>query len=811
MPLMLSCAAPRTPQPAPDQPPASLARFVKDFEAIDGFFNMYWDNNEGKLWMKVDRVNEEFLYVNSLVTGIGSNDIGLDRGQFGRERVVTFIRNGPTLFLMQPNYNFRAISENPAEAKAVREAFAQSVLGSFPIEKVALDGYLVDVTDFFLEDAHGIGRTLKRTDQGNYSINKKSSSILRDKLKNFPQNTVIEALLTFQGESGGRFVREVVPSPEYITVVQRHSFIALPGDGYTMRRFDARAGYFGLSYYDYATSFDEPLEQRFIVRHRLQKAAPNAPISKPVKPIIYYLDPGVPEPVRSALLEGAGWWNEAFKAAGYEDAFRIKMLPEDADMMDVRYNIIQWVHRSTRGWSYGRSVVDPRTGEIIKGHVSLGSLRVRQDFLIAQGLLSPYDGDEDKVIQAREMALARIRQLAAHEVGHTLGLAHNYASSVNDRASVMDYPHPMISLDNKGEIDLFNAYGTGIGEWDKIAISYGYSEINDGQETEEVLNGILREAINAGLYYISDRDARPRGSAHPYAHLWDNRLNAADELNRMIAIRKKALSDFGVNTIPENQPYATLENVLVTVYLLHRYQLEAASKLIGGLNYTYAYRGDGQIVTAMVPAEMQRMALDAVLRTIRPDFLMIPEPILQLIPPAAPGFYDTREQMKKKTGLTFDPLTAAESAADLTLSLLFHPERASRLVEYHARDPEIPGLAQLLEEIIENTWKKTYPDAYSDEINRTVSKLVLSHMIRLADDPQAAGQAKAIALTGILDLQNWLQKSSSIREPQQKAHFLYGLERIAKFRNKPDSFAVPETEELPMGPPIGTGFLNCDF
>ncbi len=810
--IMMVIASCKTNQPIPttDLSEPQVQVQIEKMKKLDGFFNLYWDNNSGKVWLEIDKLDFEFLYVNSLVAGMGSNDIGLDRGQFGQNRVVKFVKNGPKILMVQPNYRYRAISDNPYERKAVEESFAKSVLWGFNIKDQRLNSYIVDATDFFLGDAHNVSRTLSRMNQGNYQVDASKSSIYQDNLKSFPENTIVEALLTFKGQPKGYYVWQVTPTPELITVRQRHSFVKLPDTDYKMRKYDARSGYFEISFFDYAVPFTEPIDQKYIVRHRLKKKDPDQKLSEPVEPIVYYLDPGAPEPIRSALLEGASWWNDAFEAAGFRNAFQIKMLPEEADPMDVRYNIIQWVHRSTRGWSYGHSVIDPRTGEIIKGHVSLGSLRIRQDFLIAQGLLSPYHDDNTDLSEAREMALARIRQLSAHEVGHTLGLAHNYAASVQNRSSVMDYPHPLIRLDDEGEIDLSEAYDTKIGEWDKMAIRYGYSEFSENEE--EYLYQTIQESLDNGLYYISDKDSRPEGSAHPFAHLWDNNINAADELNRIIEIRRIALNNMGLNSIPNNFPVSSLEDMIVPVYLMHRYQLEAASKLIGGLLYTYAHKGDGQIITEMIPAESQEMALKAILQTLQPEFLEIPEHLLELIPPKALGYNQTNENFRGKTGLTFDPLSAAESSSSFAIRLLLNPQRASRLVEYKSRDTDLPGFDKILIELTDNTWKKTYKNPYHKEINRVVSMELLNKMLQLAENQSASVQARAITLSGIYGLEKWMQsKYKTEKSSDEKAHLLYGLESIKRFKDNPDLFKVNNPDKLPMGSPIGNNMLNCDF
>jgi hypothetical protein len=686
--------------------------FVKTFTHYPGFIDFFWDQEKDQIYLLIKEFNKEVIYINSLAAGVGSNDIGLDRGQLGQTRIVSFERHGPKVFLSQPNYRYRAESENQAEVKAVKDAFAVSVIWGFKVEKESPNGVLINATDFFIRDAHGVTARLARTKQGSYSLDKTRSAMYEQGTLNFPENSEFEAILTFTGKAEGAYVQSVTPTASSVTVRQHHSFVKLPDDEYTPREHDPRAGFFGISYYDYATPIDQPLVKRYISRHRLKKKDPTAAKSEPVEPIIYYLDPGTPEPVRSALLDGARWWNQAFEDAGYINAFRVEMLPEDAHPLDVRYNVIQWIHRSTRGWSYGSSVRDPRTGEIIKGHVSLGSLRVRQDFLIAEGLLSPY-ATEDVPDDMMEMALARIRQLSAHEVGHTIGLAHNYAASTSSRASVMDYPHPYVKLTN-GNIDLSEAYDDKIGAWDKIAISYGYSDF--GSEDKSKLNDILLKAHDQGILFISDRDARAQGGAHPDAHLWDNGSNVSDELERVMEVRKVALDNFSLNNIREGEPYSNLEDRLVPVYLFHRYQLEAAVKLIGGEKYTYGVKGQPEFVNQIIPKADQEQALKAVLGTLSPKQLALNESIVKLIPPMAFGYSRSRESFEHRTGLTFDAISVAETAANLTLQLLLNPQRASRLVEQYAIDPANLGLEAVLSAMTEYTWKKNAGELLEAEV-----------------------------------------------------------------------------------------------
>lgn len=774
-------------------------------QKMPGYFNLFWDAKQGKLWLEIDKWNTEFLYQSGLPAGVGSNDIGLDRGQLGATRIVRFERIGPKVLLVQENLDYRAVSEDANERRAVRDSFAESTLWGFTVAAEENGHALVDATDFFLRDAHRVPEKLSQVKQGSYHVDSSRSAIYMEQTKNFPLNTEVEATLTFAGENPGAWVQQVTPSPESITVREHHSFVQLPPPGYKPRVYDPRSGYFGISYFDYATPISEPIQKRFIARHRLEKKDAKAAMSEAVQPIVYYLDRGAPEPIRSALLDGARWWNQAFEAAGYKNAFRVELLPEGADPMDLRYNVIQWIHRATRGWSYGAGVIDPRTGEIIKGHVSLGSLRVRQDYLIAEGLLAPYEKGKTISPKMREMALARLRQLAAHEVGHTLGLMHNYSASTVNRSSVMDYPPPYVKLGADGQPDISDAYATGIGEWDKVAIRFGYSQFANGVDEQTALNGIMNDAFKSGLRYLTDQDARPAGSSSGLAHLWDSGANPIDELNRLMKVRAAALARFGENNIREGAPLATIEDTLAPIYMLHRYQVEAASKLVGGMDYTFALRGDGQEPTKIVAAAEQRRALDAVLATLKPEVLTVPEPLLRMIPPRPPDYERGREHFKIRTSPVFDALAPAEAAANHTLQFLFNADRAGRLVEFHARDAESPALEEVLDAILATTWKAPRGTGYAAEVAREVDNVVLYDLMGLAANERALGQVRAIAELKLEQLRTWAaaQKDKESSE-EERAHLAFAASQIAQFQKDPKQAAPLSPSEPPDGPPIGT-------
>ncbi len=768
-----------------------------------GFIPFYVDDETAQVFLKLTDLNQQFIFQSSLPHGVGSNDIGLDRGQLGDTRLVQFERVGKKVFLRQLNTYYRANSENKLERQAMQEAFASSIIWGFKVEKVIDGEVYIDYTPFLLSDIHGLADKLKRTEQGSYAIDAGRSGLYAKRTKAFVDNTELEAIVTFKGGKAGKHLRSVTPESSAVTVHLHHSLIRLPDDNYKTRQFHPYSGMWSVEYADYATAIDEPLIQRMIPRHRLEKKNPSSKISEAVEPIVYYLDPGVPEPVRSALIDGALWWDQAFAAIGYKNGFQVKMLPEDADPMDVRYNVIQWVHRATRGWSYGASVIDPRTGEILKGHVTLGSLRVRQDYLIALGLTSPFSSDNTNTKAQKDMALARIRQLSAHEVGHTLGIAHNFSASVNNRASVMDYPHPLVTLDKQGNIDLSNAYDTDIGVWDKHVVEYAYG---DFENEKQGLANVIKAAKDKGLLYVSDSDARPQGGADGHGHLWDNGEDAVVELKRVLKVREKALSQFGINTIKNGTPFSELENALVPIYNFHRYQVEAAVKLVAGVNYSYAIKGEDKVPMTVVGAKAQDAAIDALLTTLSPDVLTLSDEIISLIPPKAYGYYRNRESFASNTSLTFDPVTAAQASSKHTLSLLLNKQRLARLAQQHSMDPKIVSVEELIAKVILKTIKQPLASkGLAQTVQLRVNQQVLDSLLALLYDDKLVAEVRVSLYASLLDLQTWLGKQLKVNHKNDAQVNQYQLlhKQIDYSFQKGKSVVKEASVSMPPGSPIG--------
>jgi hypothetical protein len=804
-------------------PAATLSSITQNLKKFEGFYNFYYDEKAGRIYLEIDSFDREFLYFSSLPEGIGNG--GAERGQ-AEAVVAKFIRMGPKVFLLQPDMEHRAVHGNTDEQKDVADAFSRSILFGFSPAAIEGDKVLIDLTPFIVRDALHIGENIgsghgnpgsafaaaangggASSGGGGYKLDETRSAVFIDNTRDFPKNSEFEALVTFipaAAAGGGAFRRvgDIAPDPTAVTVRIHQAFVQLPDSGFKTRKFDPRSGFNLFSYYDFSAPMSEPLVKRFIERHRLIKKDPNAAISEPITPIVYYVDRGAPPIIQKALIEGGSWWNQAFEAAGFKNAFRIMALPEDADPMDIRYNMVNWLDRSgnpQRAFSYGSGYVDPRTGEIIKGVVTLGSDRHREDYLIAEGLLQPYEDGKAVPRQMEEVALARIRQLSAHEIGHTLGLTHNFEASIKDRASVMDYPFPRFNLKADGSIDISDIYAKGIGGWDKRAIIWGYSDFPAGTDEEAALDKLMKETLKEGYKYIPDVG----GMAHPLSNQWDDGTDPIDQLNKLMTIRRHLLDVFSERAIQKDAPMATLEEVLVPIYLLHRYQVEAAAKSLGGLYFTHALKNDGQEPTKMVDPAEQWRAFDALMNTITPEALQLPETLIQKIPPRPTGYPSSIEIFKGHTGPTFDPIAAAEAAADNTLSYLLNPERAARLIEFQARDEHQPGLLPVLDSLMTRTWKTPLPPGYKGELQLVADNVALKHLLSLAADPKNAENVRGEALLTITDLATWMGLQLPTAQGRWKGALYFALTQIKEFTNDPGKFVPEPGLEMPPGAPIG--------
>ena len=766
----------------------------------EGFMNFSYNDDSGKIILEIKNLDSEFMYINSLSRGVGNNDLGLDRGQLGNSRVVYFTKRGNKILLIQPNLRYVSNSSNYLENKAVEEAFARSVLFGFDIIEKSNDSYKIDITSFLISDAHGVSQRLKYSNSGSYTLNKSMSAIDLDRTKAFPKNIEFDVLLTFTGNPSGNLVRSVTPTASNLTVNQHHSFVELPDNNYKKRKFDPRSGSNPFIVYDYSTPIDEKLEQRFIVRHRLNKKYPKQEISEPLDPIVYYIDNGTPEPVKTALIEGGNWWNQAFESAGYKDAFRIEVLPEDADPMDVRYNLIQWIHRSTRGWSYGASIVDSRTGEIIKGQVSLGSLRVRQDYMILSGLIDNPNDIENKAL-IKETSLDRIRQLSAHEIGHTLGFAHNYISSANNRSSVMDYPHPKIDIID-GDINIDNAYSKNIGDWDKVTVRYAYTDFQENENEEIKLNQIIEEAVNKGLYFLSDSDSRPVGSANPFSHLWDNGEFPYKELNKLLKVRDLALKNIDLENLIDGEPYDRIEDILVPIYMLHRYQIESTAKAIGGVDYLYFVKNLNNDKVKFVNSKLQKESLESLLNVLNPKNLVLPNNLIDILSPRSFRNPRTRENFESNTGVTFDYINASSSVINHTLTFLINPERINRIYQQNMFGENILKLEDYLTIISNSIFSNKKMSLYESSINNNTSSLFLDHLFLAFNNSKTNDLSKSLILSSIVNTKEKL--SSDLNN-----YNAFLVNKINGFLDNPDKYKPIEKTKIPDGSPIGN--FSCDY
>jgi Met-zincin/Domain of unknown function (DUF5117) len=765
--LVPAAGAQRPVAPKPASVDTSIAAKTAGYVKRDGFIPVYLNDTTGKILLEIPRDSFPALMVIMQSTGLGSNPIGIDRGAGGRTQIVNFDRHGDHLFVVFRNTRFRGAANDAEHERTINEAFPVSVVAALPL-LAAQDGHLlVDATDFLVRDWTNVTGTLQRSRQGNYALAKDRSAVYAPLTKVFPRNTEVDVALTFATNGRpGAIVGRMAPDGSAFTLHEHVSLIQLPDDRYEPRAWDPRIGYFGVTFNDYAQPIDEPLQQRWIARHRLQRVNPNDPRSPIKNPIVYCVDPGIPEPIKTATLQGVKWWEQAFDDAGLKGGFRVDFCPDSVDPMDSRYNVLVWENRNERGWSVSAAITDPRTGEIIKGVSRLDSHRARTDYNIFAALMGAAKTPADT-----HFVLARVRQVSAHEIGHSLGLSHNYIASTYERASVMDYPPPRITLDRNGRIDLAGAYADGPGAYDVWAIHWGYGIFPAGS-VQDSLKAIVGDGLRKGYLYLSDADARPDYAADPRTNLWDDASTASQFLKNQMDVRGVAMARFGLRNLRPGEPLAMLQERLVPLYFLHRFALNSLSKTIGGMEYANVVVGDGQQATRPIAGPRQRAALHQMLSALRPQALAIPDTVLTLMAPNATEVSPRVELFGTQTQPAFDEFSAARTLSQMIVDMILQPERAARLVAFATRGPNMLTLGETIDSLVTDTWNAPVPSSGKlAALQRVTQRSVADRLLLLAADTTAAPEVRAIAELEIKDLQPRAAQRAASGSLPARAHW----------------------------------------
>ncbi|MGI9141218.1 MAG: zinc-dependent metalloprotease [Gemmatimonadaceae bacterium] len=741
--LAAACAPAVRPSQAAPSPEATQA------PAESGLLPVRYDAATGKVFLTVPRLGEKLLYLNTLATGLGSTTALLDRGQLGDNAIVRFERRGARVFLIRENTDAQAITDNAALRRSVEESFPGSVLASFAVQRDGPGGVVVDATDFFLSDVYDVIGSIRSARLGTLRLDRERSFIDPASTRSFPLNTEVRAVLSYVTDDPPFELRNLAPDGRTLALQQHHSFVRPPAPPLQVRAFDPRAGLFSNSFFDFAQGFDSDYRQRGVVRWRLEPSDTAAYLRgekvEPVKPIIYYIDAGIQEPYRSAFIEGGLWWNEVLGAAGWRNAFRIEPLPAGVDPLDARYPAIYWVHRQQRGPSVGPSMRDPRTGEIVSTVIRMDSYRSLVDHDIYMGLM-PAAASGGLQLTPEQFAMARRRQHSAHEIGHTLGIAHNYIAATQGRSSVMDYPYPLIALDAQGRLDISDAYRSSGGAHDTLAVRYAYTWYRTPAEEAAGLSRIVREAEARGLRFIADQHAGAAGSL-PSASQWVEGSDLLQALERTMAVRRVLIDRFDERAAQQGEPLAVLNRRFAHVYLHHRYALVGATKYVGGMEFGYALRGEQTEPTRILAAAEQRAALRLVLSALQPRELRVPGRVAALIPPVPAGYTSDLTLIPTPAGTAFDPVAAAHSLAQEIVSGLLHPQRAARLVSFHARDASNPSLAEVVGALVEATWGtgggSVAGEEQGPELRRATQRATVDGLLDLAGSPAATAGVRA--------------------------------------------------------------------
>lgn len=760
--LLLGCGGRAVVSPAPANAPAaapggSIAGRTQGLVQHPGFIPVYLHARQGKILLELPGDSTRALFFLSLATGLGSNPIGLDRGADGASHVLRFDRNGERVLAVLENWSYRGAPDDADHRRTIAESFPPSTVASLPVIAEERGRLLVDATDFFIRDWLDIAGTLQRTGQGSYALARDRSSPHAALTRAFPGNTEVDVALTFAaGGAPGPIVSAIVPDGRAFTLRLHASLLPLPDAGFRPRAMDPRVGYFGITFKDFAQPIDRPLERSWAARHRLERVNPADPRSAFRSPIVYYIDRGIPEPIRSATLAGAKFWEEAFDRAGLPGGFRAELLPEGADPMDARYDVVQWENRNERGWSIGGSLGDPRTGEIVKGMARMDSHRARAAYNLYAGLMGA-----DPSPAETAFVLGRVRQVTAHEIGHTLGMAHNYIASTYERGSLMDYPPPRVRLAADGSIDVTSVYDLGPGEYDVWAVRWGYGIFPPASEADS-LRAIVADGLRRGFLFLSDDDARPEFASDPRTNLWDDAATPTEFLSHQLAVRRVALARFGERNIRPGDPVATLQERLAPVYFFHRFAINSLVKTVGGMEYHFALRGDGMQATRPLSGAAQRRALSALLATLQPWELAIPDTVLTLLAPRPFGVSGGAELFGSQARPMFDELGAARTLAQSIIDAILQRDRAARLVFFATRDDDPLLLGEAIDSLVAATWRR---DAAAERgrghearkfraLRRVTRRAVADRLMLLAADAAAAPDVRAMIDLKIAELRD---------------------------------------------------------
>jgi len=732
-------------------------------ERREGYIPLLWDAEQGRLLFELTRFDQDILYFTSVAKGSGSGSVGLEWAGAGEGGVIQFQRVGPKVLVVEKNLRFRAGSGGPGIEKGIDASFPDSILASLPVVRTDGARVIVDATPLVVRDAadfaapraggRGGVQAAELVAGTTWRFDPARSAIYLPHTKGFPKNSEVEVTVTYEAQSGGA---RTSPEARVLTGRLHYSFVE-PPVGYKPRAADPRIGVQSIRFTDYSLPPASTNAVEWIRRHRLEKKDPKAALSEPKEPIVYYLDAAVPEPTRSAMKDGFLWWNKAFEAAGFKNALQIKDSPPDMDPMDVRYNQIYWVDRDERGYSTGGGLTDPRTGEILAARVRLESDRVRTVSRYWQTYEPPTGGDQngDVALPAystpeteQQLVLLRQALLTAHETGHTLGFDHNWTSSMNDRASVMEYPSPRIKIVN-GRIDLTDAYQKEIGAYDIMTVRYAYTEFPPAQE-KAGLDNIIKDMRKQGLNYTPATD--------PRWNRYDDGPDPAEYMRQTAAQRKILLANYGPAVLKDGEPYGDLRGIrLWMTYLHHRWSIDSGVRYIGGMYTNFAVKGEALPPTEIVPAAKQREILGLLLDDVDPASLAIPEHLLASLTVAIDrGAGNARgpdqENMESSTGYAFDHLAAARTIAGLVFDQIFQPETAARLIGFADRQPNALTLPETIDACAKKVFSETAPAGMLRSLQRQTQRVFVDALMTLGASPSATPDVKAVVAASLAAL-----------------------------------------------------------